>query len=294
LNRLSVARTLVVVMAGVVGRRRAGNRGEVRQAMPWAELREELDAWQAAGRTATLWWRDDGAAGWTPALHRLLQLAGAAGIAPALAVPPAAAEPRVAERLPCEAGVRVLQQGEDAPAGAGPMAAAFAGSLCWGWMRLLEVFRAEALPVLVPAAGRADPAIGHGLSALGYRGLSMLGPRRHDHASLGLVWVNAHAAVVEGRRTLAFAGARRVLDGLVGHLRARRLGRVDAREPTGLLTRHLHHDETCWTFLEQLLGETARHSAVRWLPPDAVFRVSTAMDGRAAAMEADGTASLRR
>ncbi len=293
MNSRAELRKLVVEAAGAGRGGAAGHGCGVRRAMPWAELREELDAWQAAGRRATLWWRDDGATGWTPALHRLLRLARAAGIAPALAVPPAAAEPWLADRLPREAGVRVLQQGEDAPAD-GPMAAAFAGSLCWGWMRLLEVFRADALPVLVPARRRIDPELGHGLSALGYRGLSMFGPRRHDHATLGLAWVNVHAAVVEGRRTLAFAGERRVLDGLVGHLRARRLARVDAAEPTGLLTRHLCHERACWAFLEELLGETARHPAVRWLPPDAVFRGPVATEGRAGAVEADGAAPLRR
>ena len=40
----------------------------------WAVLEAELDLWQAAGRTASFWWRDDDAVAATPALSRLLAL----------------------------------------------------------------------------------------------------------------------------------------------------------------------------------------------------------------------------
>ena len=40
----------------------------------WADLDAELDRWKAAGRAATLWWRDDDATRPTPALDRLLAL----------------------------------------------------------------------------------------------------------------------------------------------------------------------------------------------------------------------------
>jgi hypothetical protein len=54
----------------------------------WAMLFAELDAWQAVGRTATLWWRDDDADSATPALHKLLALQQACDVPLALAVVP--------------------------------------------------------------------------------------------------------------------------------------------------------------------------------------------------------------
>lgn len=239
--------------------------------MPWAELTEELDRWSAEARQATLWWRDDGAADWTPNLFRLIELAGAADVPLALAVPPDRAAPRLAERLDGTPGLRVLQFGAGTADPKGVMAAAFAGSLCWDWIRLLELFGALALPVLVPTAPRVPPAVTEGFAALGYRGLSMQGPRRHDHAGLGLTWVNVHVPVIDARRAGTFAGERRVLDSLIGQLRARRLGGVDPVEPTGLLTRHGEHDDASWTFLQRLFALTRGHPAATWLTPEAVF-----------------------
>ena len=68
----------------------------------WPGLSAELDAWAAAGRTATFWWRDDDATAPTPELGRLLRLAGAHGAPLALAVIPAEAGPALAEALAAE------------------------------------------------------------------------------------------------------------------------------------------------------------------------------------------------
>jgi len=43
----------------------------------WRDLNRELDAWREKEMPATFWWRDDDATHWTPALERLLDLAGA-------------------------------------------------------------------------------------------------------------------------------------------------------------------------------------------------------------------------
>ena len=40
---------------------------------PWQDLRDELDRWAEAGRTATLWWRDDDAVMPGPLLDRLAE-----------------------------------------------------------------------------------------------------------------------------------------------------------------------------------------------------------------------------
>src|SRR5690348_9103787 len=63
----------------------------------WSDLADELDCWQAAGRTATLWWRDDDAVAPGARLERMLSIAG--GVPVALAVIPGPAEPRLAAWL---------------------------------------------------------------------------------------------------------------------------------------------------------------------------------------------------
>ena len=65
----------------------------------WTALQEELEAWRASGRSATLWWRDDDATDCTPALERLLNLAGRYGVPVSLAVIPARATKGLAARL---------------------------------------------------------------------------------------------------------------------------------------------------------------------------------------------------
>jgi hypothetical protein len=62
-----------------------------------------------------------------------------------------------------------------------------------------------------------------------------------------------------------------VLGRLVEHLAARRDGRVDADEPTGLLTHHLIADAETEAFLQRLLAVTRGHRAARWLAAGEVF-----------------------
>ena len=77
----------------------------------WQDLDRELEAWLAAGRTATLWWRDDDATQPTPALARLLALAARFGQPLHLAVIPAQLDAGVAGALAGRSEVRVLQHG---------------------------------------------------------------------------------------------------------------------------------------------------------------------------------------
>jgi hypothetical protein len=76
---------------------------------------------------------------------------------------------------------------------------------------------------------------------------------------------------VDWRAGGVFRGEQRTLSALVGHLRARRRGEVDAAEPTGLLTHHRCHDDGTWAFLHRLLYYTRARTAVRWLHAARVF-----------------------
>jgi hypothetical protein len=63
------------------------------------------------------------------------------------------------------------------------------------------------------------------------------------------------------------------LEALVGHLAARRSGRVDANEPSGILTHHLETDEATWAFMEELLARTAGRPGARWIGLEALLQL---------------------
>ncbi len=224
----------------------------------WQDLDREIGLWAAAGRRATLWWRDDDAVADTPELRRLLEVARAPL---ALAVIPAAAGPDLAAALSGHPRVAVFQHGyrhhNNAAPGAkkcefpdGRTGTAAAAELRLGRDRMAALFPAALLPVFTPPWNRIGAEAIEILVELGFIGLSTYLPRRVERQS-SLTIVNTHVDVIDWQ-TRHFLGEGAVLDLLVGHLRARRLGTADPTEPTGLLTHHLVHDAETWRFLENL------------------------------------------
>jgi hypothetical protein len=244
---------------------------------PWVALDRELDAWHAAGRVATLWWRDDDAAAPSAALDRLLALG--VGRAPiALAVVPEPTGVDLARRLATAPLARVLQHGwghrnhrppgeRSAEYAADRRLDVMTAELARGRDHLRDLFGARYLPVLVPPWNRIDAAVVAALPGLGIRALSVFGPRKPGP----IATVNTHADPIAWRAGRGFVGDAKALSDIVDHLAARRAGRVDAGEPTGLLTHHRVHDDALWRFLDALLARTAAHPAARWLDPRDVF-----------------------
>lgn len=249
----------------------------------WARLADELDRWAAAGRTATLWWRDDDAGESHPALTRLLALSGALDVPLVLAVVPAWLTPEVAAQLrAAPAGVVVWQHGlahrnheptrdaegrkvKGAELGPARPAAAALADLAAGWPPLVAAVGPRLAPGLVPPWNRIAPAVLAGLPGLGYRLVSAFGPRAAAEPVPGLRQVNCHADPIVWREGRRFAGAAVALERLRGHLADRREGRADAAEPTGLLTHHQAMDEPGWAFLVEALARL-RGRAV-WVRP---------------------------
>lgn len=258
--------------------------------MAWDRLERELAAWQAAGRTATLWWRDDDAQAPGPQLTRLLDLRAAAGVPLALAVIPVPAGPLLAERLEREEQVTVLQHGiahvDRSPPGEKKCELAAsrpiketAAALAAARQRLERLFGARVRPVLVPPWNRIAAELVPELPARGFAGLSTFGPRRTAAPAPGLRQANAHVDPVDWKGTRGFVGGDAALAALAEHLAARRTGEADAAEPTGLLSHHLAHDAAGWGFLETLLRRTAAHPACRWLDADSVFDAGAPVSG---------------
>jgi hypothetical protein len=225
----------------------------------WAAIDEELARWRDAGRTPTLWWRDDDAIDATPALDRLLSLQRTHGMPLALAIVPAGATPALAARLAQVPGIDLLQHGyahsNHAPAGEkkaelGPERPAMVvlGELGTGWLALERLFGPVVLPVLVPPWNRIAPGLVHALPEIGFRGLSTFGIRPRTRLVSGWVQVNTHIDLIDWS-TRRFAGTEAVLDAFARALASARTG---SDEPLGLLSHHLAMDEPAWDFLNSL------------------------------------------
>ncbi|HEX4571105.1 MAG TPA: polysaccharide deacetylase family protein [Dongiaceae bacterium] len=261
------------------------NRDPVREA--WARLAAELALW-APGR-ASFWWRDDDAVAPTAALERLLAL----GPQPlALAVIPANLDPALPA---CLAGrwVDVLQHGyahrnheppehKKAELGQARPAGTVLEELRAGWQRLAAAFGDRALPVLVPPWNRITTRLIRRLPDWGYQGLSTYGPRQPvplapgGSGRLDVLQANTHVDIIDWQ-SRRFRGVPAVLDCVLDHLRARREGRVDAAEPTGLLTHHLAMDDAAFDFTAEFLERTVRHPAVHWRSAGDIFGQGTGL-----------------
>lgn len=235
----------------------------------WQPLADELSQWQHEGRVADLWLRDDDAVAPTAALERLLSLAAGAAIPLTLAVIPAHAERGLAERLAGEPAVAAAVHGwaheNHAPAGEkkqelGPHRPADIVLAELGDARIIVdgLFGAAAVPMLVPPWNRIDGALLPSLSGIGFAALSTFG-----RAAPGPIpALNTHVDLIgwhDGRRGREHG---LLLAELVRELRDRR--ESGDREPVGLLSHHLVHDETAWTFLDGLFEATAGNAACRW------------------------------
>ncbi|SON57391.1 putative glycosyl transferase [Hartmannibacter diazotrophicus] len=233
----------------------------------WQPLVEELGRWSEAGATALFWLRDDDAVEPTPALDRLLELAGAFAVPVTLAVIPAFADERLSRRLQDAKDVEVAVHGwshaNHAPAGVkkrelGPdrpqdMALR---ELADGLGRLDRLFGKDLVPVLVPPWNRIDAELLAHLPGLGYKAVSVFGMERPSPA----LQVNTHVDVMDWHGT---RGGRET-DVLVGEIAARLAVMRASGGSMGLLTHHLVHDDAVWTFLERLFALTSRHLACQW------------------------------
>jgi hypothetical protein len=246
----------------------------------WAALEAELDIWQAAGRTASFWWRDDDAVAATPALDRLLALAEDVPIA--LAVVPGHAEAGLAARLVRATAVTVLQHGwrhtNHAPTGGrkselGPDRPLNQRlhELGLGRVRLHSLFGPRALGVLVPPWNRIGPDLVPRLPEIGIGGLSIAGARKTATPAAGLRAVNVHADLVNWHGGRGFVGETAALGLVLHHLRSRFLASADAQEPTGILTHHLVQDAPAEQFLRRFLATVRQHPSARFVPIPELF-----------------------
>jgi peptidoglycan/xylan/chitin deacetylase (PgdA/CDA1 family) len=233
----------------------------------WAPLVAALDDWNAQGRVARFWLRDDDAVEPTPALDRLLGLNRDHAVPITLAVIPAHVQEALAALLGNHPDVTVALHGwsheNHAPAhqkkqelGAHRPTDVVLSELAAGFDRLNALFGRSFVPVLVPPWNRIDKALLPGLPQLGLSALSVFGAEK----SGPVPEINTHADIMD------WHGTRGCRPG--GDIVADILKRMDEMQRSGgamgLLTHHLVHDEAAWQFIHGLLSVTAGHPACRW------------------------------
>ncbi len=233
----------------------------------FAPLSRELDRWQAAGRIADFWLRDDDATEPTPALDRLLSLSAMHGISVTLAVIPEPTGEGLVRRLRdaplAEVAVHGWAHVNHAPPsekkqelGGHRPAPVVLGQLRQGFEKLQRLHGARFAPLLVPPWNRIDRALVPQLGALGFQALSVFGKEKAGPFPL----LNTHVDLIDWHGT---RGGRPV-QALVAEIMARLQVMEAEGGVMGFLTHHLVHDEAAWEFCAALLSMTADHPACRW------------------------------
>lgn len=269
-----------------------------------AALDAELSAWADAGRTATLWWRDDDATEGSASLTQLLDLTAKFSVPLAVAVVPRLANATLLQMIaqvhnatPIVHGYAHInyapQTEKQAEFGAHRDSAIMRGELGEGLSILREMFGGKLLPVLVPPWNRLDDTLTAELPQLGYCGVSMFRPSANRSPAPGIVQTNCHIDAIDWHDLRGQRPADAVLEELITLLRIRRLypqippqslilGKpiphgFDPAEPTGILTHHLVQKDDAWEFLTQLLRAIAPHcqpgGGAKWLNCAEAFTV---------------------
>ena len=239
-----------------------------------------LDAAGEAGRSITLWWRDDDATVPTCALDRLLDLRRTAAVPLSLAVVPHGAAAALADRLAIETDIAVLQHGlahrNHAPAGEKraefgadrPMDVMLA-EIEAGRRHMEAVFGGRFRPVFVPPWNRIAPELACRLGEAGLAGLSVFAAE----APGGTAPLNSHVDLMDWHPSGGGGPSGLPLD-TVDSLIATEIDRRRTGErhgPIGLLTHHLQHDEIAWATTRDLLAGLSALEAVRWPAAECLF-----------------------
>ncbi len=246
----------------------------------WPALIEELDAWDVAGLRATFWWRDDDAEKPTDQLDRLLAVAEPLPIA--LSVISGLATGALAERLSDCQRITVLHHGwhhqnhgeslnarseypDNRPA------EDVKKELHDGRDRMSALFGEMFQPVFTPPWNAFDNKFMPLLHQCGLWSISREGPCRGAAKAAGISESNVHAPLLIWQPQPTFVGEGKAIDRLLEHLKGRRLGHYDIREPTGILTHHVDEDSQSYEFIERLAEVTGAHKATKWLRASEIF-----------------------
>lgn len=261
------------------------SRPALHPSIDWSPLNAALERARDRGCPVRFWWRDDDAVGDTPALDRLLRLAGRYGAGIGLAIIPGNLQASLAPRLADESSAFALVHGWSHANHAPPETK----KAEFGAHRPVEAMAAEAqralqvaqdrlgpklLPVFVPPWNRiAGELIPH-LPHLGLSGLSTFTDRNVAFPASGLLQINTHVDPIDWHGTRSALEPDQVIAGFAEAIERRISGKTDSVEPIGFLTHHLVHDEVIWMLSERLIAHLAGRG-IYFLRPDACFGMET-------------------
>jgi hypothetical protein len=244
----------------------------------WRDLQAELDLWGQSGKTATFWWRDDDASQGCAKLDQLLIASDSVPLS--LGVIPAIANKGLAQSICGLSRVAVLQHGwrhwnysessevksefcSERPVGL------MLSDVGLGLQKLGDLFGSQFCPVFVPPWNRIASQLTECLCHVGVRALSLSGRRKERQSPPGIIRINVHVNIISFKTPpKSFTGTSAAIESICSHLRARRLGVIDAKEPTGILSHHRVQGDDSFEFLTLLRELVLRHGAARWLTID--------------------------
>lgn len=248
----------------------------------WSVLDLELNTWKQSGRIADFWWRDDDAVSAGPKLEKLLKISAGAGLL--LAVIPVHLDRSLISVIGDTPDTWIAQHGyahiNHAPRGQGLGAWELGlhretddilDELMVGQKLLLDSFGSDFLPVIVPPWNKIARELFTPLSIHGYCGVSTFGMRSEWYLTPEFVAVNAHCDPISWKSGAAFTGTSKAINQITDHLKAKRLGQADEKEPTGLLTHHIVLDEPGWQFCSDLTALIHNHPGAQWVSPLGLF-----------------------
>src|SRR5207302_8091227 len=138
-------------------------------------------------------------------------------------------------------------------------AAVFA-ELASGHDRLAASFGPQALPVLVPPWNRFAAEFVPLLTKSGVAGLSSMASGAAPILPHGITASDVHVDLTAWKGDRGFIGTAAALAGVIGHLRACRLGSAERGTAIGILTHHLVMDRATAGSLDRLLPAADRHA----------------------------------
>jgi len=231
----------------------------------WAALETELAAWQGAGLTPHLWWRDDDAQEVTPDLERLLVLSDSYAVPVHVSVIPEGLSPDLAPRLRDAEHAFVLQHGlrhkNHEPKGSPASEVGNLRDLALqrddlrrGWEMLQNAQMPRLLDGFVPPWNRIDDATRRALPDWGYSFLSAYEGRGDDADIAGLTQIDAHLDPIRWKDERVFRGEDKMLAMLLEHLQDRHTNAPS--KPIGYVTHHLQTSADIWAFTDNLFAHT--------------------------------------
>lgn len=235
----------------------------------WQPVATVLDAWSRLGLTPRFWLRDDDAMYPGAALDKLIKLTAEFDVPLALAIIPAATGEDLAASLAPHIHAVPIVHGwaHKNHAGTSEKKQEFGphrpltemqDELYRAMEKMNSVYPEQLVPIFVPPWNRIAPEVIGCLAKAGYSALSRFGAAPDVPVAGGIAEVNTHVDVMDWQSK----------SGKDHHVLARLLAEALAqslageRNPVGVLTHHLVHDEAAWDFLQKLLSFTRGR---RWL-----------------------------